>query len=144
MTTELIKPRPNRRWFQFSLRALLILTTICAVLLGLLARVTYKGQQQLAAIEMLEAAGAEMYFGQFSVRETKQHPNPDLSIRFIWFWYGPAEVMLRNAAGDKELAALKSLGKLEIIYVSRKLPGEKDRLRKEFPGLRVEDWPDNY
>lgn len=144
MAAESPKPRPMRRWFQFSLRALLILTTICAVLLGLLARVTYQGRQQLAAIETLEAVGAEMYYGQFSVRETKQHPNPGLSIHFIWFWYGPTEVMLRNAAADQELAALKSLGKLEIIYVSRKLPGEKDRLRKELPHLRVEDWPDNY
>lgn len=51
--------KPSRRWFQFSLRTLLILTTVIA---ALLAWWSYKAHQQRAAVAALERAGGVVKF----------------------------------------------------------------------------------
>ncbi|MCE9546192.1 MAG: hypothetical protein K8T25_11815 [Planctomycetia bacterium] len=60
---------PRRRWFQFSLRTLFILTTLAAILFASLSWWSYKARQQREAVASLRAAGAiVMYDFQLAQR----------------------------------------------------------------------------
>ncbi|MCH7727434.1 MAG: hypothetical protein IH991_13270 [Planctomycetes bacterium] len=48
MTSEPTKPKPSRRWLQFSLRTMLALLTVACVWFGWLA---YKANEQRKAVE---------------------------------------------------------------------------------------------
>lgn len=53
------KPRTRRRWFQYSLRTLLILTTACA---ALFAWWSHKAQRQRAAVAAITKAGGSVTY----------------------------------------------------------------------------------
>jgi len=60
MEEKLSKAR--RRWFQFSIRTLLIVTALSAPLLGLFAHWSHKAQQQRAAVEAIRATGGAVMY----------------------------------------------------------------------------------
>ena len=54
MTTNHTTPsKPRRRWFQFSLRTLMVLVTVLCVWLGLVSERARKQREAVAAIEAL-------------------------------------------------------------------------------------------
>lgn len=61
-------PKPRRRWFQFSLRSLLVLVTVFAVWLGLQVN---RANRQRRAVEAISAMG-----GQFSYDYQRQPKRP--------------------------------------------------------------------
>ena len=57
MTTEPDKPKPRRRWLQFSLRTLFVLLTVACVCFGLLGRWAYRANEQKRALEWVSEMG---------------------------------------------------------------------------------------
>jgi hypothetical protein len=64
--------RPNRRWFQYSLRSFLVVLTAAAVWLGV---VVNRAREQREAVKAIEAAGGEAFF---------DWEYPDKPIRDAW------------------------------------------------------------
>lgn len=65
MPTEdqsVIHPQPSRRWHQFSLRTLLIGTTIVGALLGVSLRWIVPSQRQRMAVRMVERTGGKIVY----------------------------------------------------------------------------------
>jgi uncharacterized protein YjbI with pentapeptide repeats len=58
MTTK----RPKRRWYQFSLRTLLLLVVLVAIGLSFFASWLQEARRQQMAVEKLEALGAEVWY----------------------------------------------------------------------------------
>ena len=50
-------PRPKRRWYQFSLRTLIIVVTLACVVMGVLVVPVHRARQQRATIETLRELG---------------------------------------------------------------------------------------
>ena len=59
MTTELTKPKPRRRWLQYSLRTFFVLLTVLCVWLGWL---TYKANEQRKAVEWVREMGGTVFY----------------------------------------------------------------------------------
>ncbi|MCE9548502.1 MAG: hypothetical protein K8T25_23755 [Planctomycetia bacterium] len=55
-------PKPKRRWFQFSLRTLFLVTTLDAILFALLGWWSYKARQQREAVAALEKVGGTVSY----------------------------------------------------------------------------------
>ena len=110
MTDETHNTKPRRRWFQFSLRTLLIVVTLSAVPLGWVGWKLEQGRRQRAAIAWVEKMGGTVAF--VSVEETS------------WWreWtdklFGPSvrEVDLRGTPVT-DLSPLAGLKNLDLLYL---------------------------
>jgi hypothetical protein len=80
----------RRRFFQISIRTLLLLTTLIAVALGILARVNHRVQEQKIAVARIKAIGGQVLYnyeeGKSPARQTRTPPG--------WPW-------LRKLVGDE-------------------------------------------
>src|SRR6185437_3355788 len=56
---NLVLPR-RRRWLQFSMRSMFVLTTLLAVLISVVGLPLFRLRQQLRAVQSLEKAGADI------------------------------------------------------------------------------------
>ena len=70
--------KPNRRWYQFSLKALLVAFTLLALMLGVVMAFTAKGRRQIAVVERVRGLGGRVnYIGyEWAAPELKNIPPP--------------------------------------------------------------------
>ena len=57
MTMNETSPKTKLRWYQFSLRSLMICVTLACIVMGVLVVPVHRARQQRAAIEMLRELG---------------------------------------------------------------------------------------
>ena len=122
--------KPKRRWYQFSLRTLLVATAVCALLMGLLTnRLIRAGKQRRIVAEIQGVGGAVLYDFQYDftpenhrIPGWERPPTPTLIPRLILgddFFAGVvfvqitssvfADADLRRLAGLQELSDLQHL-----------------------------------
>jgi hypothetical protein len=75
-------PKRKRRWYQFSLRTLMIFTAIAAVACGLLGRKIEQKRRQTAAVEAIRHLGGEVRF-----QSPIDQPTEPLSPRWLLYDY---------------------------------------------------------
>jgi len=125
MTTETHNPAPRRRWYQFSLRTLLIVVTISAVPLGWFAWKVEQGRRHRAVIAWVEMMGGRVESGGGWAES--------------WFGLDVAYVDLSNTqVGD--LSPLAELENLEVLYLENTPVSDEQvrRLQKALPGCDIE------
>jgi hypothetical protein len=67
---------PKRRWYQFSLRTLLIFTVVCAIAAGWLGkRVAQKRNERKAVAAVVKLGGMVLY--DYEVLKSTKPPGPD-------------------------------------------------------------------
>ena len=72
-------PKRRRRWFQFSLRTLMIFTLICAIAAGWLGTRIERKHQEQAAVDAIRKLGGSVVYDYESLNSTKppKPPGPD-------------------------------------------------------------------
>ncbi len=82
-------PPYKRRWYQYSLRSLLMLVTLCAFLCSWLAVKIEQGKRQKAAVDALRAKGFTITYDYEVDRDGKPLPNPVLNVpQWLRGWLG--------------------------------------------------------
>ena len=125
------KPR-RRRWLQFSLRSLLIFTTLCAVAAALLARRMEQKGNERDAVEAIRRAGGTVRYGYQYDRSGKAVPN---AMPTGWAW-------LRVLLGDNFFSEVDSVflyAPVRCRALGRADPGTKDLKRLELVGEKPAD-----
>src|SRR5436305_1471928 len=61
-------PKPNRNWFTFSLRTLLVVTLILGVALGYLGRQLFPPPEEPTVVEKLYALGADIGYDYEAIK----------------------------------------------------------------------------
>ena len=121
MKTEPLKPLPpkcKRRWFQFSLRTLLIFTLIFAVACAWFTGKVERKRRERAAVEALVKKGARVTYDYNLVRSATP-PGP----RWVRWLLGEnyfSEVVWVNMfgnVGDDDLANVAEFEHLELLEV---------------------------
>jgi hypothetical protein len=105
------EPKCRRRWFQFSLRTLLVLTGLCAIAARWVGDPIIKARQQATAVQAIRASGGQIY-------TCRGHPIvPDWMRSF----YSPSldtsvsHVAFSETSGDAEFASLDGLP--DLLYL---------------------------
>jgi hypothetical protein len=122
MATE-AAPKSKRCWFQYSLRTLLIVVTLCAVSCSWLAvklRQARRQRETVAAIEKL--GGSVRYDEWFGLEGDQSNRSPGPAWLHDWlgddFFRTVTVVDFRgNAIGNEDLAYLKSFPQLQSVLV---------------------------
>jgi len=126
----------RRRWFQFSLRTLLIVTTVCAALFGILARWSYKARQQRDAVAALGEPWGYVTYDFHISGELAGVPSywPEWLINALGVDYFANVLVLKPTPGpyavdlegrgvheidDVRLEYLKGLPKLRYLWLDR-------------------------
>jgi len=110
MTDETKTTEPRRRWYQFSLRTLLIVVTLSAVPLGWFAWKVEQGRRQRAAIAWVDKMGGDSISGGIegeSWWKEWEHK---------WFSRSVRWVILDNAIVS-DLSPLTELKNLETLWL---------------------------
>lgn len=104
--------KPKRRWFQFSLRTLLLLTTLSAVLLGIWTTYVAPYRAQRRAAAALQTLGADLYErpadGPAWIR-TLVGEKDFVKVHECWIMFKPIS--------DNDLQHLKALTKLQTLHL---------------------------
>lgn len=139
------EPLPRRRWFRYSLRAALILTTLVAVILGLGFR---RVERQRLAVESVEAAGGSVTY-DWEVRPNgasrNDFPRPPGPM-WLRVWLGPQwfdDVVGLKFYGERN-GPQRQLSKLQaddlpavrqVTFDARDIGGEEGRQLARYKGL---------
>jgi hypothetical protein len=116
--TEAEPPKRKRRWYQFSLRTLLIFTLICAVSSAWVASTIERKRREWEAAKAIAKAGGEVYWDYQRVNGQLGHWQPNGAEPFGPTW-------LRGVLGENFFS--------EVDHVA--CEGGVENL-KEFPRLR--------
>lgn len=115
---------PKRRWLQFSLRSLLIITAILSVLLGWLGSILFRVRQQRDIVSRIESIGGKVYYDYQVAGEhikAKPPPGPKL-IRLVLGDDAFARVevvhLLEAKTKDEHLVWLTKLPELNYIILN--------------------------
>ena len=111
------KPKPRRRWLQFSLRTMMIVVTVFCVWLGFTAK---RARDQRQAVEVIRKLwGAGYYEHQLPLGFPSKPPGPKWLRRLIgdeyFFSFGRIEV---GGPTDADLVHLKALTSLTFLALS--------------------------
>jgi len=138
--------KPKLRWYQFSLRTLLILVTLAAVVCSWYAVEMQQAAKRRAAIDKIEKLGGSVKYYDAS------DPNaPGEPLRwFSWFRRLHGDEYLGNAVAadfvfvsplniDAGLLHLRSLPEVEVLWFSDLQVTDEDvkALQQEFPNCRI-------
>jgi hypothetical protein len=116
--------KSKRRWFQYSLRMLLVVVTLCAVSCSWLAVKLRQARRQREIVAAIEKLGGDVRYDEWFGRDSDQ---PTRSPAPVWLhnWLGDdffrtvTVVDFRgNAIGNEDLGHLKSLPHLQSVLVS--------------------------
>jgi len=124
------KPKPKRRWLQFSLRTLFIVVTVFCVWMGV---VTKRARDQRLAVEAVVALGGKVYYSHQRTRNVPNQGitqwNPQLESRGPrWlkrligdeYFQSVAQVDLSGTEADDEfLRNLSGLPKLQVVSLRK-------------------------
>lgn len=146
--------RPKRRWFQYNLRSLLILTTVAAALFGVHARWSYKARQQQKALSALTPAGISVFYdfqieridiqSSFPIRRASVRPPlwPRWLVNVMGVdYFGTVfEVDLYGmSVTDESLQPLEQLPALKYVFIdhSQVTDAGVARLQKALPNCKI-------
>ena len=119
MTTDHPNPsKPRRRWFQYSLRTLLVLVTVLCVWLAVTAN---RARKQREAVAAIEAVGGVVYY-EYQTKSGQKPPGPKWLRELIGDEYFVSVVLVdfnETQVTDAGLMHLKGLTKLELLYLNR-------------------------
>jgi hypothetical protein len=113
----------GRRWYQFSLRSLLVFTLIFAVTVGWLGSKIAEKRRERQAVEAILKAGGQVWFDRENSRDKPTSPNEASGPRWIrWalgenFFSEVRQVRLRFD-DDETLTQLDALRDIEVIDVA--------------------------
>src|ERR1700674_3567123 len=117
-------PKPRRRWFQFSLRTLMLLMVVISVGLGFMGRKLQRVREQrqtVAAIQKLGGVVAYTYPASlFGGGSSDAPPGPAWLTKMLGddFWGIVDDISIPNDGGltDDDLEHLEGLHQLESLY----------------------------
>src|ERR1700676_1787169 len=90
-------PKRNRRWYQFSLRSLMIFTLICAVCAGWLGKKIHQKRREREAVHAIVKAGGDAWYDQQRPNKRSGRSEPS----------GPR--WLRNLLGENFFREVKEI-----------------------------------
>jgi internalin A len=111
------------RWYQFSLRSLLVFTLIFAVTVGWLGNKIAQKRRERQAVEVIVKAGGRVWFDQESNRDSPTRPNEPSGPRWLrWalgenFFSEVRQVDLRFD-DDATLAQLDALREVQVLNIA--------------------------
>lgn len=79
---------PKRRWYQFSLKTLLVAFTLLALMLGLVMAFTAKGRRQKAVVERIRGLGGRINYGDFDTPPDLSAPDQSYYAQQVRKWLG--------------------------------------------------------
>jgi hypothetical protein len=112
--------KPKLRWYQFSLRTLLVFMTLCAVACSWLAVKVQQAKRQREAVDAIQKLGGGVIYDYDVYGKPKPQPPPWL--RYLLgddFFANIGGVSFRNTqVTDAELEMLKGLTQVHQLYVN--------------------------
>jgi hypothetical protein len=126
MTTPLSPPKSRRRWFQYSLRTLLVVTTLCAIACSWLGVELQQARRQREAVVALEKLGGTVrYDWQFDTQgyglPSPQPPGQPLLRRLLgddFFQSAHAVYLNGTQVGDSGLENFKGMSQLDALFLN--------------------------
>jgi hypothetical protein len=125
MENELVSaapPKRKRRWYQFSLRTLFVITLIVAIPSMLIGRKVEQKRQQLAAVEAIRRLGGyavfDWEFDDYTGEMHSQPPGPSWLREFLGEnYFAEVERVTLNGVNikDDDLKSLETLTNLEYL-----------------------------
>jgi Leucine-rich repeat (LRR) protein len=119
--SEAVPPTRTRRWFQFSLRTLLIFTLICAVAAGWLGKKIERKHQEQVAVDAIRKLGGYAYYdyqigadGKISPRGEPSAP-PWLRMLLGEGFFNEVEIVSLPPGPEVTDAALEGLKELKQL-----------------------------
>ena len=126
MTTETNKPKPRRRWWQFSLRTLLIVLTGFGVALGW---IVYRANEQRKTVEWVREIGGSVWYDY----------ELDADGAFIDDAKPPAPEWLLQLLGKEYFQEVSA-----VDFFGRQPSEEQvEELRRVWPNCKIMWWPDD-
>ena len=113
-------PKHKRRWFQFSLRTLLIFTAIAAVSCGWLGKKIERKHQEQAAVNAIRKSGGSVDYDYESLKSSKpsKPPGPDWLRKLIGEnFFSEVEGVFTSKATDADLERLEVLPQLKSLML---------------------------
>ena len=132
MTNETHNPKPRRRWYQFSLRTLLIVVTVSTVPLGWVGWKLEQGRRQREVIAWVRKMGGSVWFEGTGEKSRSTYRTDK------WLGVKVVEVYLEgtHVSDLSPLAKLKSLIALDLD--NTQVSDEKvQKLRQALPNCRI-------
>ena len=145
MTTEPTKPKPRRRWLQYSLRTFFVLLTVFCVWLGWL---THKANEQRKAVAWVREMGGQVYYDYHydedgSFVDDAEPSGPKWLVQFLGVDYfqevstvGLGDTADRNLTPLAKLTSLKSA----YLYSMQVREVQVEKLQQALPNCRIVWW----
>ena len=140
METEPTKaepPKRRRRWFQFSLRALLVFTLICAIPCAWLGRRIERKRQELAAVEAIRKSGGEVGYAGYDYGE---EPSGPAWLRTLLGENFFDEIVTADIATDDAMANAKMFTQIRHITLADTVTGAGLPNLEGLPKLEILEW----
>lgn len=118
----MISLKPNRRWFQYRLRTLLIAIAVCGVAFRVLAEPVFNAHRQARAVDAIQASGGHVYWCQGSPIFPDWVPGWSMSIcgcgeRYSQIWI--SHIYLSLNAGDAQLGPVADCPNLKVLVMKK-------------------------
>jgi hypothetical protein len=117
-------PTPKRRWFQYSLRTLLVFVTLCAFACSWLAVKLQQARRQWEAVDAIQRLGGGVLYdwqvdANLNVLPNPQPPGPKWlrSLSGYDFFQSVSSVFLPGGVTDKELQHVKGFNGLQQLWL---------------------------
>jgi hypothetical protein len=143
-TDQPIAPKPKRRWYQYSLRTLMIFVTLFAVLCSWFAVKLGQAKRQREAVESIRRLNRLCEVQYDYKRDSSGNPTPNAQARCpVWlrnllgidFFSNVTEVWLTGKITDADLVHLKDFPKLRVLFFNEIIKTYNPQVTDE--GLKI-------